>query len=62
MGGLENLIKLKVNLKNWSWSVEPKFVLDENDAKGLIEEIEAIEIKDNEFREMGKFIYESLKD
>ena len=45
MGGMENLIKLKVNLKNWSWRVEPKFVLDENDAKALIAEIETIEKK-----------------
>ena len=49
MGGMENLIKLAVNLKNWSWKVEPKFVLDENDARALIAEIAKLkEDKTNE--------------
>lgn len=43
MRGLENLIKLKVNLKNWSWGVAPAFKLDENDARGLLEDIAIIE-------------------
>lgn len=43
MCDMENLIRLKVNLKNWSFNVAPAFKLDENDAKGLIAEIENIE-------------------
>lgn len=62
MGGMENLIKLKVNLKNWSWSVEPKFVLDENDAKGLIEEIEAIEEHQRIGKQMVEIVHETFQD
>lgn len=52
MGGMENLVKLKVNLKNWSFHVAPAFKLDENDAKELIAEIEKLERerKENEVK------------
>lgn len=43
MRGLENIVRLKVNLKNWSWGVAPAYKIDENDARGLLDDIAKIE-------------------
>lgn len=37
------LTRLKVNLKNWSFDVEAKYGIDENEARQLIAEIETKE-------------------
>ena len=39
------LMRLMVNLKNWSWNVEPQYKIDENEAKEIIKEIKKIKEK-----------------
>lgn len=42
------LTRLKVNLKNWSFNIEPKYGIDKNEAEEIIEEIEELEEKEDD--------------
>jgi hypothetical protein len=39
---MEALTRLFVNLKNWSWSVDPKFYIDKNEAVEIMEAIKEL--------------------